>query len=137
MQIAQRCDAIVVIGSANSSNTRALENLAVDAGCPQVLRVNGPDELPDDLAGTVGVTAGASAPEDLVDAVITALDPTDGVEEVAITQEDEYFPPPRKLRELVESVDLAVLVSLGGRHGGPPDPVDRRINASEVLASLA
>jgi 4-hydroxy-3-methylbut-2-enyl diphosphate reductase len=137
MQIASTCEAIVVIGSANSSNTRALENLAIDAGCERVLRINGADELPDDLTGTVGVTAGASAPEELVDAVISALDPANGVEEVAITQEDEYFPPPRKLRDLVDAVDRAVLTTLGGRPDGPLDPVDRRIDASEVLASLA
>src|SRR4051795_8507673 len=40
MEIAPRCDAVVVIGSANSSNTRALEKLARDAGCPRVYRVN-------------------------------------------------------------------------------------------------
>src|SRR5690606_23498419 len=95
MQIAPRCDAMVVIGSSNSSNTRALERLAIEAGCDRVFRVNGADELPADLAGTVGVTAGASAPEDLVDAVLRRLDPTHGVEEVRITDEDEYFPPPR------------------------------------------
>jgi 4-hydroxy-3-methylbut-2-enyl diphosphate reductase len=137
MQIASTCEAIVVIGSANSSNTKALENLAIDAGCKRVLRINGADELPDDLTGTVGVTAGASAPEELVDAVISALDPANGVEEVTITQEDEYFPPPRKLRDLVDAVDRAVLTTLGGRPDGPLDPVDRRIDASEVLASLA
>ena len=49
MAMAPRCDAIVVIGSANSSNTRALERLAREAGCPTVLRINGADELPDDL----------------------------------------------------------------------------------------
>src|SRR5436305_1292027 len=65
--IAERCDAVVVIGSANSSNTRALEKLARESGCERVLRINGPDELPDDLQGIVGVTAGASAPEELVD----------------------------------------------------------------------
>src|SRR5690606_13830029 len=80
MELANRCDAIVVIGSANSSNTRALENLARQEGCPTVARVNGVDELPDDLSGVVGVTAGASAPEELVDAVIERLAPTDGVE---------------------------------------------------------
>ena len=42
---------------------------------PRCYRVNGADELPDDLAGTVGVTAGASAPEELVDAVIARLAP--------------------------------------------------------------
>ena len=66
---------MVVIGSSNSSNTMALASLAREAGCGRVLRVNGPEELPDDLHGTVGVTAGASAPEELVDAVIEALAP--------------------------------------------------------------
>ena len=46
MAIASRCDAVVVIGSANSSNTRALEKLAVESGCSQVFRVNDPSELP-------------------------------------------------------------------------------------------
>ncbi len=46
MAMAPRCDAIVVIGSANSSNTRALEKLAVEAGCPRVYRINRVDELP-------------------------------------------------------------------------------------------
>jgi 4-hydroxy-3-methylbut-2-enyl diphosphate reductase len=62
MEMAPRCDAIVVIGSANSSNTRALEKLAIEAGCRSVHRVNSVDELPDELHGVVGVTAGASAP---------------------------------------------------------------------------
>ena len=46
MEIAPRCDAMVVIGSANSSNTNALAALAEEAGCPRVFRINGPDELP-------------------------------------------------------------------------------------------
>src|SRR5687767_8841564 len=72
-EIASRCDAVVVIGSANSSNTRALEKLAHGSGCARVYRINAAEELPDDLTGTVGVTAGASAPEELVDAVIARL----------------------------------------------------------------
>ena len=44
----------------------------------------------------VGVTAGASAPEELVEAVIDRLAPRNGVEEIVITEEDEYFPPPRE-----------------------------------------
>src|SRR5215203_4092433 len=69
MELAARCDAIVVIGSANSSNTVALEKLALEAGCPVVHRVNDASELPSDVmatARTVGVTAGASAPNELV-----------------------------------------------------------------------
>ena len=71
--------------------------VARDAGCPIVLRVDGPDELDLDALGDariVGVTAGASAPEELVDAVIAKLAPAQGVERVRVTDEDEYFPPP-------------------------------------------
>src|SRR4029079_13839342 len=93
MAIATRCDAVIVTGSANSSNTRALEKLARESGCERVYRVNTPDEVPADLSGTVGVTAGASAPEEVVDAVIARLAPREGVEEVEITTEEEYFPP--------------------------------------------
>ncbi|HVM53740.1 MAG TPA: 4-hydroxy-3-methylbut-2-enyl diphosphate reductase [Acidimicrobiales bacterium] len=121
-QIAPACDAIVVIGSANSSNTVALEKVARAAGADRVLRVNSVDEVPRDLYGTVGVTAGASAPEELVRAVIARLAPVGGVEEVRITSEDEYFPLPRELRDL-----------LG------PDKIagDREVAASDVLADLA
>ena len=61
--IAGGADAVVVIGSANSSNTVALEKVARASGAGRVHRVNSPDEVPDDLTGTVAVTAGASAPE--------------------------------------------------------------------------
>jgi 4-hydroxy-3-methylbut-2-enyl diphosphate reductase len=102
-ELARRSDAIVVIGSANSSNTIALAKVARGAGCERVLRVDGPDEIDPDALGdarVVGVTAGASAPEDLVQAVIERLAPTQGVETVHVTDEDEYFPPPPELREL-------------------------------------
>jgi 4-hydroxy-3-methylbut-2-enyl diphosphate reductase len=101
--LADRADAIVVIGSANSSNTIALTKVARASGCARVLRVDGPDEIAADALGdarVVGVTAGASAPEDLVQAVIARLAPTDGVETVHVTDEDEYFPRPRDLRDL-------------------------------------
>jgi 4-hydroxy-3-methylbut-2-enyl diphosphate reductase len=84
--LVERCDAIVVIGSANSSNTRALESLARDMGCEQVYRVNRADEVPESVAGIVGVTAGASAPEELVQDVIARLAPPEGVEEVRIPE---------------------------------------------------
>ena len=86
-----------------------------------MLRINGPDELPDDLSGTVAVTAGASAPEEVVRAVIERLAPTEGVEEVSLTAEAEYFPPPRELRDLLPPGTLAD---------------DRNIAASDVLDDL-
>jgi 4-hydroxy-3-methylbut-2-enyl diphosphate reductase len=136
VEIAPQCDAMVVIGSANSSNTKALARLATESGCARVFRVNGAEELPDDLRGTVGVTAGASAPEDLVDAVIARLAPRDGVEEVRVTTEDEYFPPPRHLRDLLAALDGFATVGVGGRLAGRPVPSDREVAASNVLGAL-
>jgi 4-hydroxy-3-methylbut-2-enyl diphosphate reductase len=136
-KIASRCHAVVVIGSANSSNTRALERLARESGAERVYRVNGPDEVPDDLDGIVGVTAGASAPEELVEAVIAQLGPRDGVEEVRITDEDEYFPPPRELRDLLTAVDVVATLALGGSVPDRPGLRDRDLKASDVLARLS
>lgn len=135
-EIASSCDAVVVIGSANSSNTVALEKLAREAGTARVHRINSAAELPDDLTGVVGVTAGASAPESLVEEVIAALAPTGGVEEVAITQEDEYFPTPRNLRDLLAGIDLLATLSLGGSVPDRPAADERSIHAADVLASL-
>ncbi len=135
--IAARCDAVIVIGSANSSNTRALERLAREAGTAVVCRVNHPREIPSGLTGVVGVTAGASAPEELVEAVIAHLAPLKGVEEVRITEEDEYFPPPRELRDLLTSVDLLATLSLGGSVEARPPLRDRSLAASDVLEQLA
>lgn len=135
--IAGSADAIVVIGSANSSNTVALEKVARAAGCPRVYRVNSAEELPDDLSGTVGVTAGASAPEELVTGVIGRLAPRAGVELVAVTDEDEYFPPPRELRELLTAVDALLGLCLGAsRANVSPFENDRQVAASAVLTGL-
>jgi 4-hydroxy-3-methylbut-2-enyl diphosphate reductase len=134
MAIAPRCDAVVVVGSANSSNTLALEKLAREAGCTEVHRVNDPAEVPE-LSGTVGVTAGASAPEELVESVIARLAPRNGVEEVVLSHEDEYFPPPRALRDLIDAVDVMATAMLGGVPTGPV-PNDRDVSASDVLAAL-
>jgi 4-hydroxy-3-methylbut-2-enyl diphosphate reductase len=98
-----------------------------------VLRINGADELPDDLTGTVGLTAGASAPEELVETVISRLAPTRGVDEVRVTDEDEYFPPPRALRHLINGVSVALSLAFGGM---ATEFDDRTVDASEVLVAL-
>ncbi len=136
MELAHRCDVVVVIGSGNSSNTRALEQLAREEGCDQVYRINSVDELPADVSGIVGVTAGASAPEELVDQVLDFLAPSGGIELVDVTEEDEYFPPPRNIRELQGSIEAASTVLLGGSLLDRPGMDDRSLGASDVLASL-
>ena len=142
--IASRADAVLVIGSANSSNTLALEKVARNVGCPVVQRINGVEEL-DEAALTgariVGVTAGASAPEDVVQAVIARLAPREGVEEVDVTDEEEYFPPPRTLREVMPILDTVAALATGGSPKaaaalGGSFSADRAINASDTLAAL-
>jgi 4-hydroxy-3-methylbut-2-enyl diphosphate reductase len=135
--IAPKVDAMVVVGSANSSNTRALERVARAAGCPQVHRVDRAAELPGDLSGVVGVTAGASAPESLVAEVLQRLAPRQGVETVDVLEEDEYFPPPRELRELARAVALAAAGAVGGPSGEHPLAGDREVMASTVVTRPA
>jgi len=143
--IAGRADAIVVIGSTNSSNTVALTKVARDAGAEVVLRIDGPDELDLDALGdarVVGVTAGASAPEDLVQAVIARLAPRDGIELVPVTDETEYFPPPRELRDVIPTLDMLAAFALGAdpvsaRERGGPFRDDRGVGASSVLETLS
>jgi len=136
-KIASVVDTMVVIGSANSSNTLALAHLATEIGCPRVLRINRADELPDDLHGTIGVTAGASAPEELVVQVIERLAPRQGFTEVRAIEEDEYFPPPRHIRELQSALETVITVFAGGNLATRRSYDDRTISASSVLAALA
>ena len=107
MALAHRCDAIVVIGSANSSNTRALQQLAIEEGCERVYRINGVAELPDNLTGTVGVTAGASAPEELVTEVVEFLQPARADLEEASAEENRATAKVRFLAELRNTVTPA------------------------------
>ena len=136
LEMVSRVDAVVVIGSQNSSNTRALERLAIEAGCGRVHLVDTAADLPRDLVGTVGVTAGASAPEELVAEVISLLAPVQGVEEIHVTDEDEYFPPPRNIRELQSAVEAALTVLAGASLVSAPSADDRRLAASSVLEAL-
>ncbi|HEY5120985.1 MAG TPA: 4-hydroxy-3-methylbut-2-enyl diphosphate reductase [Acidimicrobiales bacterium] len=134
--IAADADAVVVIGSANSSNTVALAQVAEAVGCERVLRVNRASELPDDLTGVVAVTAGASAPESLVNEVLEFLNPDNGVEIRSVTVEDEYFPPPPELREVLKTLaallDLALGTPLVSTFDGH---ADRVFTAAQVLSA--
>ncbi|MBW3536932.1 MAG: 4-hydroxy-3-methylbut-2-enyl diphosphate reductase [Actinobacteria bacterium] len=135
-EIAGRADAVLVIGSENSSNTMALVKIVSTDG-RRVIRVNGPDEVPEGLSGVVAVTAGASAPEEVVRSVIDRLAPRDGVEEVSVTDEDEYFPLPPELRDLVRGLTSGFAMA----SFAPPDPKaalaqDRVVTAGDVLVSL-
>ena len=136
-ELAPLADATVIIGSANSSNTIALAKVAARVSNRPVYRVNTAAELPDNLSGVIAVTAGASAPDELVDEVIAKLAPTDGVEEVHVVDEDEYFPPPRELRDFMRKLTTALTVILDVDHESTsPLEQDARVTASDTLYQL-
>ncbi|MFY9783829.1 MAG: 4-hydroxy-3-methylbut-2-enyl diphosphate reductase [Acidimicrobiales bacterium] len=137
-EIASSADTVIVIGSANSSNTVALTKVAEAAGSPRVLRVNGVNELPDDLKGTIALTAGASAPESLVNEVLSFLNPSEGVTVTSVIVEDEYFPPPPELREMLKAMSALVDLVLQTPQASSFDgQVDREYTAAEVLSTVS
>jgi 4-hydroxy-3-methylbut-2-enyl diphosphate reductase len=102
--IAPRADCVLVVGAPNSSNSLRLVEVAERSGCPTSILVQRAVDLPwDRLAGvrTLGITAGASAPELLVDEIIAALGTRYDVtlEQVRTAEERIAFNVPRELRD--------------------------------------
>jgi len=102
--MARQADLVLVIGSPKSSNSVRLVEVAKRAGAGDARLVGSSEDV--DWAwfenvAVVGVTAGASAPEDLVEELIAAIAQRFGatVEEVRVTQEDVMFKLPRVLAE--------------------------------------
>jgi 4-hydroxy-3-methylbut-2-enyl diphosphate reductase len=93
-------DLLLVVGSKNSSNSQRLVDVARQSGCAAHL-IDGAGEIaPDWLEGknTIGITAGASAPEHLVQEVLAFLRARGGaVEEVLAQEEDVHFSLPKEL----------------------------------------
>jgi 4-hydroxy-3-methylbut-2-en-1-yl diphosphate reductase len=101
--IAKRCDAILVVGAQNSSNSKRLVEVALRSGCPKAMLVQKASEIPwEDLDAiqSIGITAGASAPESLVDEIVAQLRAKFDValEIVRTATEDVIFKLPRALQ---------------------------------------
>jgi len=100
--LAEDCQLILVVGSGNSSNSQRLVEVAERAGCPARLIERASELPPEWLRGVqrVGLTAGASAPEELVQEVVRALDGLGGVtvRTRAVASEDIHFKLPPELR---------------------------------------
>jgi 4-hydroxy-3-methylbut-2-enyl diphosphate reductase len=103
-KVAPLVDAMVVVGAPNSSNSQRLKEVAERAGCPFAVLVQRAADI--DWARfhavqRLGVTAGASAPEVLVEEVLDAFAARFAmtVETVSAADEDMFFPLPRALRE--------------------------------------
>src|SRR5688572_18272494 len=106
--IAPKCDCVIVVGAPNSSNSLRLVEVARRAGCAKALLVPRASDLPwGELQGvrSLGITAGASAPEVLVDEMIEAFRQrfTVTVETVTTAEERIAFNVPRELRDAVKA----------------------------------
>ena len=101
--IAQHCEAVIVMGAPNSSNSRRLVEVAQKAGCARAFLIERASDIPfEAMQGirTLGITAGASAPDVLVNEAIAAIEARFNVaiETVETAQEDIAFNLPRELR---------------------------------------
>lgn len=136
-QLAGECDLILVIGSHNSSNTQALVRVSQE-NAVAAHRIDSADDIRDewlDGAKTVGVTAGASAPDHLVQQVIDRLAPSRGFELRAATTEAEYFPLPPQLRSFVTTLQTLVEAGVTAQKPGGESWLerDREWTATEAL----
>lgn len=103
-EIAQHCDAMIVIGAPNSSNSNRLVEVGANYGCDKSMLVQRASDIDWEwLKGvkTLGLTAGASAPEVLVEEVIDAIGAHYNVEveTISITEENVVFNIPKILRD--------------------------------------
>ncbi|QLF69663.1 4-hydroxy-3-methylbut-2-enyl diphosphate reductase [Peteryoungia desertarenae] len=104
-QAAPGCDLFIVVGAPNSSNSKRLVEVALRAGATRSLLVQRASEIDWDYVGnirTLGISAGASAPEVIVDEIIEAFRQRfDAKVELAITaEENEHFLVNRELRDV-------------------------------------
>ena len=101
-ELADKCDALIVLGAPNSSNSNRLAEVALTMGCPKSTLIQRAADLEDgwlDRVSTLGITAGASAPEVLVQELVDALSYqfNVSVEELNVINEDVTFSLPRAL----------------------------------------
>ena len=111
-RVAPIVDALIVVGAPNSSNSQRLQEVAERNGCPRAQLVQRADEINwSKLEGIarLGITAGASAPEVIVEEIIDAFAARYeiSVETVSAVEESMFFPLPRHLRDLDKAAGTA------------------------------
>jgi 4-hydroxy-3-methylbut-2-enyl diphosphate reductase len=104
-RVAPQVDAMIVVGACNSSNSQRLKEVAERAGCPHAVLAGHAGEIDWNVFGAIsslGITAGASAPEVLVEEVMDAFAERYDLRVETVTAAEEegvFFPLPRLLRE--------------------------------------
>jgi 4-hydroxy-3-methylbut-2-enyl diphosphate reductase len=107
-KVGSESDLVLVVGSANSSNTVRLVEVALEAGAKAAYRIDYASEIQESWfegVETVGVTSGASAPEELVEEVLAYLEANGygGPTEITTAEEDVQFSLPKELRKDLKS----------------------------------
>ena len=131
--LAARADLVLVLGSQNSSNSRRLAEIANSLGIPSFL-IDGVAEIQEDWfdrVETVLITAGASAPEKVVQECIDYLQCNFGasIEEHTVREENVHFPLPKSLRDLLPGgtmTPMATAAAVLAPAGGEPCQQDNQ-----------
>ena len=127
-RVAPQVEAMLVVGSPNSSNSQRLREVAERAGCPVSRLVLRAEDIPwAEFTGlsSLGITAGASAPEVLVEEIIDAFAVRYAVEVETVSTADEsvFFPLPKSLRRSESEVQQQADT---GDNQGKPQPLAER-----------
>jgi 4-hydroxy-3-methylbut-2-enyl diphosphate reductase len=133
--LAREADLVLVLGSQNSSNSRRLAEIARSLEIPSFL-IDGVAEIQDDWfrdVDTVLITAGASAPEDVVQECVEYLQRNFGatIQEEFVRRENVHFPLPKSLRELLPPgsvVSPGAVVNAGAR----TEPIENTWSVGQV-----
>ena len=138
INVSSKVDVVLVVGSDTSSNTKALVSTIKNLG-KKSFRVNTTEEIENlDLKDkNVAVTAGASAPDHIVQEIINKLQPNETIY-FENTNETEYFPLPKELRSNITTVSNFLLELFPENKVEPVRSVnkDKQWSATEALTSL-
>ena len=138
LEVLPNVDTVLVVGSENSSNTKALVKM-VESKNVQAFRIEDTSDLKEiKINGNIAITAGASAPDHLVFNIISELKPTQIID-FEHKNESEYFPLPKELRNNVKLISSFLEVFndsefVPEKKNGISN--DRNWSATEALSSL-
>ena len=138
LKILPEVNTVLVVGSENSSNTKALVSMVNNQGV-EAYRVDNVNDIENlNLNGNIAITAGASAPDHLVYEIIDKINPVN-LEQFRLKEEDEYFPLPQQLRSNIKNISEFLNI-LNISETNPKSEYginnDKKWTATEALNSL-
>ncbi len=138
LEILPEVDTVLVVGSENSSNTKALVSMVNNQGV-EAYRVDNVNDIENlNLNGNIAITAGASAPDHLVYEIIDKINPV-YLEQFRLKEEEEYFPLPQQLRSNIKNIsDFLSILNISGTNPKSEYGIsnDKKWTATEALNSL-